>query len=1005
MTAPAYIEDIAPSTGFLLPARTWRPAEECAYHLSLNGQWRFRLHPTCTIDPDTAWEEITLPCHWVFSGSRDSNGTKRWDRGTPLYTNIQFPFPRNVPHVPQGNPTGEHERDFFLSPEAIDALSNGGRAILRFLGVESIAKVSVNDSDVAVLRGSRLMHEIDVTDHVRKGNNYLSVTVSQWSAMSYIEDQDQWWLPGIFRDIDFYIEAPDSLTDVRIHGDYDPQTQACTLHLWVDTQARAVECTIEGRTHNLASEQWQAINVPEVLPWSPDAPHLYDCVIRTATDERRMRVGFRRIDVQRGEHPRILVNGRKLELRGVNRHETHPDKGRTFDAEQLRRDLVLMKRHNINAIRTAHYPHDPRFYDLADEYGFWVICEVDCETHGFAHGEWDGNPSDSPQWREVYVDRGRRTVSRDYNHPSIIMWSLGNESGYGDNLADMAAEIRRLDPSRPIHYEGDYDGRITDVHSRMYLPLEQIRALCSPEGDIPNSDVATWGHLRRFPLINCEYAHAMGNGPGALVDYDACIDAYESYHGGFVWEWRDHGLRTWDKHNEYFGYGGDFGETVHDSNFVMDGLVRSDGVPSPALAELKAVNTPLKITARWEGQTLLIHLHNRYHAQRSTILTTSVYSDGEYVGIIDHDLGPGEKRTFNWRHPSLTTKAVIDIVTTRNAVSIPGNAWEDEGWEVARTQVRPLVRPLSIPRSYRFMLAGEDLVSLENHRIVGILGLPVSGLRPSLWRAPTDNDRSDAFGSFSLASPDATNGFGIEGSVSSEQMWRRAGLDRMVCQSSQDVLVGDGRHGSLERREVWAPAQSRARLNMTWRWQWGVVEGEAVVVLSAILTPSRYWSGTWPRTGIHMEIPRPESVCWYGMGPGEAYADSRQAVTLGRYQLAPEELRFDYAVPQENGTRIGLRELSLIYPELRIDMRAHPHVSLPDYSDYHPSFSLHEYDEYEMTKAGHPYQLVTANDHWHLYLDGGQHGLGSRTCGADVYPRYAWTPRAITLEMEWRKHP
>ncbi|WP_216454907.1 glycoside hydrolase family 2 TIM barrel-domain containing protein [Arcanobacterium phocae] len=1004
MSTPQHIEEISASTGFLVPPRTWRPASDYPHHISLNGEWRFRLHPTAQLDDSLPWETITLPCHWVFSSERDDAGRLLWTRGKPIYTNQKFPFALNPPHVPQDNPTGEHVRTFNVSAQAFADVATGGRAIIRFLGVESIAQVRVNDVLVATLRGSRLMHEVDISSAIQEGTNIISVVVSQWSAMSYIEDQDQWWLAGIFRDVDFYVERAGSFRDARVHGDYDPHTGVCTLHIRVESDGDTYTCRIGDHEHVLRTGRWESVVVESALPWSPDAPHLYPITLTNSVDARTIRVGFRRVEVFRGKRPRILLNGKKLELRGVNRHETHPDKGRAFDPDQLRRDLTMMKRHNINAIRTAHYPHDPRFYDLADEFGFWVVCEVDLETHGFVFADWAGNPSDSPQWRGVYEDRALRTVSRDYNHPSIIIWSLGNESGYGENMARSAALIRREDPSRPIHYEGDYDGRITDIHSRMYLPIEQIHAMCSPGGDVPISDVAVWGHVHQFPLINCEYAHAMGNSPGALIDYDECIERYEQYHGGFVWEWRDHGLRTWDNGQEYFGYGGDFGERTHDSNFVMDGLVRSDGVPSPALAELKAVYAPVKLVARAEPGRLIVDVRNRYHAQRSRILTTRVYVGETCLGVLEHDVAPGERETLVWEHDAISPEAVIDLVSCRNEVPIPGNVWEEEGWEVSRTQVRPQVQPLRYPVGGVIEPATEPLVKLDGDRLIRILELPVADIRPSLWRAPTDNDESRGFGSFSLASPGKTFGAGLEGAPSSADLWRAAGLDKMVCHEWHTELSGDEYSGRYVREEVWASDQSQARVNVTWRWEWGVVDGEPLVRLSADVMPSASCRGSWPRTGIHFAIPRPEHVSWYGYGPGEAYSDSRQAVTLGHFAAEPQDLEFEYSVPQENGTRIGMRELVLSYNSYGVRLHAHPHISLPEYSDYYPSFSLHEQDEFALTAARHPYELEENDGFWHLYLDGGQHGLGSRTCGPDVYPQHAWTPRVVTISLDIKRH-
>ena len=304
-----------------------------------------------------------------------------------------------------------------------------------------------------------------------------------------------------------------------------------------------------------------------------------------------LRIGFRTVAVEDGE---LRVNGRRVLLRGVNRHEWDPDRGRAVTEDVMRRDVELMKAHNVNAVRTAHYPPHPRFLELCDEHGLYVIAECDLETHGFQEVGWRGNPSDDPRWRDAYLDRIRRTVERDKNHPSVIMWSLGNESGIGSNLAATAAWVRGRDPSRPLHYEHDLTATLGDVHSRMYATHAEVDALGRRE-EPPLEDPALDAARRAKPFLQCEYAHAMGNGPGGLAEYQALFERHPRCAGGFVWEWIDHGIR---RPEGDFAYGGDFGEPLHDGNFVADGLLLPDRTPSPGLAELKAVFAPVRIGER-----------------------------------------------------------------------------------------------------------------------------------------------------------------------------------------------------------------------------------------------------------------------------------------------------------------------------------------------------------------------------------------------------------------------
>ena len=615
MTAPEYVEGYEPGSGARVPPRSRLSTDSAS--LDLCGEWSFRLWPHA--DPgedvwspdydDSDWDRLVLPTHWVLHG----DGAY----GRPIYTNVTYPFPVDPPHVPDDNPTGDHRRWFTLPDE--QAWTDAEQVLLRFDGVESTYRVWLNGAEVGVGKGSRLVQEFDVTPLLRVGDNVLVVRVHQWSAASYLEDQDQWWMPGIFREVTLLARPRGRVEDTWLDAGYDHSTGQGRLRVEVTAADDAYPVTLSipelGLSvrweHPAELERAAELDVGRVEPWSADSPRLYGAQVASAGERLALRVGFRSVQVDRD---RLLVNGRPVVFRGVNRHEVDADRGRVFDVDHARADLLLMKRHNINAIRTSHYPPHPGVLDLADELGFWVVDECDLETHGFQLVGWRDNPSDDDRWRDAYLDRIERTVERDKNHPCVVMWSLGNEAGTGRNLAAMSAWVRQRDPGRPVHYEGDHAGEYTDVYSRMYPTPAEVAAIGAPLPDIEGPADARAARLWSMPFVMCEYIHAMGNGPGLVDTYQRLVDASPRVAGGFVWEWRDHGLRARTPDGaEYFAYGGDFGEEVHDGNFLLDGLVRSDSTPTPGLAEVAAVFAPVRV-ALASGDEPVLLVTNRQHS-------------------------------------------------------------------------------------------------------------------------------------------------------------------------------------------------------------------------------------------------------------------------------------------------------------------------------------------------------------------------------------------------------
>ena len=577
------------------------------YFRLLNGQWQFSYLSSPNAVPEgferedfdaSGWDAITVPGNWQRQGY-----------GRPQYTNVAYPYPVNPPFVPESNPVGLYKKTFTLPESWKDK-----HVFLHFEGVDSAFYVWLNGQAVGYSQVSHMPSEFDLTPYLQSGRNTITVQVFQWSDGSYLEDQDQWRLSGIFRDVSLIARPAVSLRDVRLRTTYNTSYTEAALEIvsilknWgpsdgaaavnavlLDAAGQEIVAQAVGSAALSPGEETAletSLSVPNPSPWSAEEPYLYTLLltVQSASGEtltvERFAVGFRQIEIK---HGRLLLNGTPITLRGVNRHDTHPDLGHVTPRPHMLRDIELMKQHNINCVRTSHYPNDPYWLDLCDQYGLYVLDEADLETHGFGDqgGDWS-ELSKNPDWRDAYVDRAERMVQRDKNHPSVIIWSLGNESGYGPNHHAMIDAIRALDPGRPIHYEsayGEEDYAGLDMVSEMYTNLPKLIAE-GQKTDDPR------------PFFLCEYAHAMGNGPGSLKEYWDAIDCYPRLLGGCVWEWADHGIRQrTDTGEEWFGYGGDFGDVPNDGNFCIDGLCSPDRVPHPALLELKKVIAPVRADA------------------------------------------------------------------------------------------------------------------------------------------------------------------------------------------------------------------------------------------------------------------------------------------------------------------------------------------------------------------------------------------------------------------------
>ncbi|MFJ8629484.1 glycoside hydrolase family 2 TIM barrel-domain containing protein [Streptomyces sp. NPDC093568] len=932
-----YVEDVSPGRG-TLPPRAWYASSD-AHSLSLNGSWRLRLSATADAADDSfaaegydagGWAEVTVPGHWVLQGDGAF--------GSPTYTNHLYPFPVDPPRVPTENPTGDHLRLFDL-PDDWPALDDGG-AVLRFDGVESCARVWLNGTELGEFKGSRLPHEFAVGPLLRPAGNVLAVRVHQWSAGSYLEDQDQWWLPGIFRDVTLLHRPTGAAGDFFVHASYDHTTGEGTLR---------VDSDVEGRVSVPALDIDVATGEPvtvAVEPWSAETPKLYDGELVTAGERVPLRIGFRTVELADGL---IKVNGEALLFKGVNRHEWHPEKGRALDLETMRADVLLMKRHNLNAVRTSHYPPHPAFLDLCDEYGLWVIDECDLETHGFTEQGWRDNPVDDDRWTPALLDRAARMVERDKNHPSIVFWSLGNEAGTGRGLTAMAEWIHGRDPERLVHYEGDWNCRDTDVYSRMYAFHDEVERIGQ------HLDGGT-RKRRELPFIQCEYAHAMGNGPGGLADYQRLFEKYDRLQGAFVWEWIDHGI----KHPELgYAYGGDFGEELHDGNFVCDGLVFPDRTPSPGLVEYKKVIEPVRIEG--DGADGTVRVTNKYDfADLSALAFEWSYQvDGETVeagALSVPALAPGQSADVKLPAPPADAAGGSEAQWTVRALLAADTAWAPKGHVVAWGQVPVSARqPVPVTASER-PAADERVITLgpasfdaRSGALRTIGGVEVTAPRLDVWRAPTDND----------------DGAEWQSDTRWGMLWRKYGLHRMRHRLDAVELSDD----ALTVRTRVAPAAREVGLATVYRW----TSDGTRLRLTVSVTPEGDWKVPLPRLGIRLGLAQADAVTWFGGGPGEAYPDTRSASMLGRWQAGVDELQTPYVRPQENGARADVRWAEL--GGLRIE------------GDPEFWFSARRWTSEQVDAARHLSDLTPGDTVW-VHLDHGQQGIGSQSCGPGPLPQY-----------------
>jgi beta-galactosidase len=734
----------------------------------LNGKWRFHWAPNPAEVPQdfyredydvSDWDTLPVPSNWQLEGY-----------GTPMYTNVQYPFnPDPMPKVPgDDNPVGCY-RTTVTVPESWE----GRELFLTFDGVDSAFYLWVNGQKVGYSQGSRLPAEFDLTAYLQPGENTLAVQVFRWSDGSYLEDQDFWRLSGIYRDVTLVATPKVHIRDAWARPSLDDAYRDATLDIRVNVrndettsiQGYLVEAKlldaddeeiatsdagvdVEGDSSAVIDMVQEIINPAK---WSAEHPNLYTLLLVLKDPDgliievERCRVGFRQVEIEDGK---ILINGVPVTFRGVNRHEHDPDTGHVVSVASMVEDILLMKRFNVNAVRTCHYPDDPRWYDLCDRYGLYLIDEANIESHGV----WD-EPTKDPAWRKAFMERGQRMVERDKNHPSVVIWSLGNESGHGPNHEALADWIHEYDPSRPVHYESAHDEPYVDMISTMYPSLERLAEMAEAPGETR-------------PFILCEYAHAMGNSPGNLKEYWEMIEHYPRLRGAFVWDWVDQGLRRRTEDGEtWFAYGGDYGDEPNDGSFCLNGLIFPDRTLQPAMWEIKKVYQPLRVEAEDLSEGVLT-LHNRYHfsdlsgleARWTLTVDDEIVQEGELPRLTTAP-GTSEQVDVPFLPPEL--EAGEEAHLTLSFTLAEGTSWAESGHEVAWAQFKlpveaPEAEPLDVDAmselcvdetDQEVRVAGESfelafdkdqgmLTSLQ----AGGKALLKTGPRSNFWRAPTEND-------------------------------------------------------------------------------------------------------------------------------------------------------------------------------------------------------------------------------------------------------------------------
>ncbi|HDC4635699.1 TPA: beta-galactosidase [Enterobacter cloacae] len=995
------------------PFHSWRnehAAREDAASISrrsLNGEWRFSFFSAPEQVPQ-AWTgedcpdavAMPVPSNWQMQGF-----------DTPVYTNVTYPIPVNPPFVPAENPVGCYSLTF----EMEDAWLEGGQTRIIFDGVNSAFHLWCNGQWVGYSQDSRLPAEFDLSDVLRAGQNRLAVMVLRWCDGSYLEDQDMWRMSGIFRDVSLLHKPETYIADYQVVTDLNVELDRAVLKVDVALAgAHFTECevaitlwrngercasatrqpgsAIVDERGNWAERLTVAIPVASPALWSAETPALYRLTIALLDPQGEVLeieacdVGFRRVEISNGL---LKLNGKPLLIRGVNRHEHHPENGQVMDEATMRRDIEIMKQHNFNAVRCSHYPNHPLWYRLCDRYGLYVVDEANIETHGMVPMS---RLADDPRWLPAMSERVTRMVQRDRNHPSIIIWSLGNESGHGANHDALYRWLKTADPTRPVQYEGGgANTAATDIICPMYARVDQDQ----PFPAVPKWSIKKWIGMpdETRPLILCEYAHAMGNSFGGFARYWQAFRRHPRLQGGFVWDWVDQALTKKDENGTpFWAYGGDFGDTPNDRQFCLNGLVFPDRTPHPALYEAQRAQQFFTFT-RVSTSPLVVDVQSDYLFRHTDneLLRWSVTRDGTVLakGEVTLSIAPQETQRLDISLPALTAEPG-EVWLNVEVYQLKATPWSPENHRCAWDQW-PLPTPLFIappaPVGVPPVLTQTDEMLTLTHQqqrwIVdrtsghltqwlnnGVETL-LSPLMDNFTRAPLDND---------IGVSEATR---IDPNAWVER-WKAAGMyditPRLLrCEGEQHA-----REAVVTTLHAWEHLGKALFLSRkVWRVDdQGVLHGEVEVeVASDIPEPARI--------GLSMHLARPpEAVHWLGLGPDENYPDRKLAAQQGRWTLPLQAMHTPYIFPTENGLRCDTRELVLGTHQLN--------------GQFH--FSVSRYSQQQLRETAHHHLLRDEPGYW-LNLDAFHMGVGGDdSWSPSVSPEFILQNRQLRYRFSWRQN-
>lgn len=947
---------------------------------NLNGVWKFMFLDAPEYSPEgffnsdfdvTKMDDITVPGNWQLQGY-----------GKMHYSDLWYNFPINPPYVPTENPTGIYKRTFFVEESYRDK-----KIIIRFCGVDSAYHLWINGKEVGYSKVARNESEFDITDLIRVGEeNDVTVRVYQWSDGTYLEDQDMWWESGIFRDVELIGVPKDGINDYKVIADLDDEYKngIFKVEAFLRTTKEvnvtfelvdAGENTVFTKTV-VAKEGKACIDevIADVNHWTAETPYLYKLFMTVEDDGQIIEVipqnvGFRNIRLN-GET--FLVNGVAIKFKGVNRHDYSPQNGRVVSREEIEKDIILMKQFNINAIRTSHYPNSYYLYDLCDEYGMYLIAETDLECHGF---ELTGDYkwiTDDPSWELAYVSRMTRMIERDKNHPAIIFWSLGNESAFGCNFRKMTDVAHEMDPTRLVHYEGDFDVESADVYSTMYTWIE------NPKKPYLMKDII---EKSKKPHIHCEYCHAMGNGPGNLKDYQDLVYAHDKLQGGFVWEWFDHGIESFTESGEkYYRYGGDFGDDPSNKDFCIDGLIMPDRTPSPGLYEYKKVIEPITTTAI-DIQKGIINLLSRYDFANLDrfnlvykVMEDDVILQTGFMAVPSIEARANKDITLPYDLSVIKVKPGAHYYVNISYQLREDTSYASSGHELATAQFElPLykegivVRPegiLNVEKEHTTLHVKGANFSLDFNLVNGNLmnivrdGMQVlsKGPRLTLWRAPISNDMEI--------------------------------IDKLkkvyFLHLEHEVVMNIDYHmeGNILKVEV---DTINSTTNSAWHFKTKYVytvcpSGDILIDVEG--TPSGRVDlapDMLPRIGVSMHLDKSmEHVRYFGMGPGENYADSKEAAQMGLYANTVDGLFTNYVIPQENGNHMGCKWVSMTNDR---------GMGLLASTEGDFNFSASWYEDKDLDDAKHTCDLVK-RDYIVFNVDYKQNALGTNSCGQWQLDKY-----------------